>query len=41
MSDLEARLVAIVRADTDLMHVLTTVRRLDLPDWRVFSGAVY
>lgn len=41
MSDLEARLVAIVRADPGLMHVLTTVRGLDLPDWRVFSGAVY
>lgn len=41
MSDLEARLVRIVRADRDLMHVLTTVRGLDLPDWRVFSGAVY
>ncbi|WP_425988818.1 nucleotidyltransferase family protein [Brevundimonas sp. TWP2-3-2] len=41
MSDLETRLVEIVRADTDLMHVLTTVRGLGLPDWRVFSGAVY
>ena len=41
MNDLEARLVEIVRADADLMHVLTTVRGLGLPDWRVFSGAVY
>lgn len=41
MSDLEARLVGILRADADLMHVLTTVRGLGLPDWRVFSGAVY
>ena len=41
MSDLEPRLIAIVRADPGLMHVLTTVRDLDLPDWRVFSGAVY
>lgn len=41
MSALEARLVAIVRADPGLMHVLTTVRDLSLPDWRVFSGAVY
>lgn len=41
MSDLEARLVEIVRADPDLMHVLTTVRGLGLNDWRVFSGAVY
>ena len=41
MSDLEARLVDIVRADPGLMHVLTTVRDQDLPDWRIFSGAVY
>lgn len=42
MSDaLEMRLVEIVRADADLMHVLATVRELGLPDWRVFSGAVY
>jgi len=41
MSDLEARLVEIVRADGGLMHVLTTVRDQNLPDWRVFSGAVY
>lgn len=41
MSDLERRLVGIVRADSDLMQVLTTVRGLGLPDWRVFSGAVY
>lgn len=41
MSDLEAELAAIVRADPGLMHVLTTVRALDLPDWRLVSGAVY
>ena len=41
MSDLEARLVDIVRADPGLMHVLTIVRDQDLPDWRIFSGAVY
>ena len=41
MSDLETRLVQIVRADSGLMHVLTTVRDQQLPDWRVFSGAVY
>lgn len=39
--DLEARLVEIVRADPGLMHVLATVRELDLADWRIFSGAVY
>lgn len=39
--DLEARLIEIVRANPDLMHVLGVVRRLGLPDWRIFSGAVY
>ena len=38
---LTARLVEIVRRDAGLMQVLTTVRRLELPDWRVVSGAVY
>lgn len=41
MSDLETRLAGIVRADSGLMHVLTSVRGLGLNDWRVFSGAVY
>ncbi|PZT99304.1 MAG: hypothetical protein DI624_06005 [Brevundimonas sp.] len=41
MSDLERELTAIVRADPGLMHVLTTVRALNLPDWRLVSGAVY
>lgn len=41
MSGLEARLVEIVRADPGLMHVLRIVRDQDLPDWRIFSGAVY
>ena len=41
MSDLEGRLVDIVRSNPELMQVLTTVRGLDLPDWRIFSGAVY
>jgi hypothetical protein len=34
-------LAAILRASPDVMHVLTTVRALRLPDWRLFSGAVY
>ena len=38
---LTEKLIAIVRADPNLMHVLTTVRGLDLPDWRLVSGAVY
>ena len=41
MSNLQVRLASIVMADPDLMHVLRTIRGLDLPDWRVFSGAVY
>jgi len=41
MTDLNARLANIVRADPGLMQVLTTVRGLGLDDWRVFSGAVY
>ena len=38
---LEDRLVAIVRRSEPLMQVLTTVRALDLPDWLIFSGAIY
>nr|WP_314529400.1 nucleotidyltransferase family protein [uncultured Brevundimonas sp.] len=38
---LNQELTDIVRADPGLMHVLTTVRELDLPDWRLVSGAVY
>ena len=35
------QLTDILRASPDVMHVLTTVRGLGLPDWRLFSGAVY
>ncbi len=38
---LEARLETIVRRSEPLMQVLTGVRALDLPDWMIFSGAVY
>jgi hypothetical protein len=38
---LERRLEDIVRAAPSLMRVLTTARDLDLPDWMIFSGAVY
>ena len=38
---LEARLEQILRRSDPLMEVLTTVRRLDVPDWLVFSGAIY
>ncbi len=41
MADLEARLADIVRASPTLMRVLTTLRDLDLPHWRLVSGAVY
>jgi hypothetical protein len=41
MSRLEARLADMVLANAPLMGVLETLRELDLPDWRVFSGAVY
>jgi hypothetical protein len=39
--DLSARLEAIVRASPSLMTVLETARDLALPDWMIFSGAVY
>ena len=39
--ELRERLAAIVRAAPMLMRVLVTVRGLGLPDWLVFSGAVY
>jgi hypothetical protein len=38
---LDARLEAIVRGSARLMQVLRTARDLDLPDWLIFSGAVY
>jgi hypothetical protein len=41
MSDLKARLIEIVRATPTTFEVLRTVRELDLPDWMIFSGAVY
>jgi hypothetical protein len=39
--DLKARLESIVRAAPSLMHVLAVTRDLALPDWLIFSGAVY
>lgn len=39
--DLVARLQAILRATPRLMRVLAIARSLELPDWMVFSGAVY
>src|SRR6202045_2407041 len=40
-SELHERLTAILRAMPPLMQALSVARRLCLPDWLVFSGAVY
>src|SRR5580704_6746184 len=40
-SELRERLTTILRATPPLMQVLSVARRLCLPDWLVFSGAVY
>ena len=40
-TELRERLTAILRATPLLMRVLTVSRGLDLPDWLIFSGAVY
>jgi len=37
----EARLAEILRRSEPLMLVLRTLRDLDLPDWLIFSGAIY
>ena len=39
--DLRSRLEDIVRATPSLMHVMTVARELDLPEWLIFSGAIY
>lgn len=38
---LAGRLDAILRAAPSLMQVMRTARELDLPDWLIFSGAIY
>lgn len=38
---LERRLEDILRASPSLMQVMETARDLDLPDWLIFSGAIY
>jgi hypothetical protein len=40
-SELRERLTTILRATPPLTQALTVARRLSLPDWLVFSGAVY
>ncbi len=37
----ERDLEAILRATPSLMAVMETTRALDLPDWLIFSGAIY
>jgi uncharacterized protein len=41
VNDPRTRLETILRAAPNLMRVLAVARELDLPDWLVFSGAVY
>jgi len=41
MSGLEERLEAILRASPSMMQVMEGARDLALPDWLIFSGAVY
>jgi hypothetical protein len=40
-SELRERLTAILRNTPPFMQVLSVARHLNLPDWLVFSGAVY
>ncbi|WP_300576851.1 nucleotidyltransferase family protein [Phenylobacterium sp.] len=40
-AELEQRLAAILRAAPSLMGVMETARDLALPDWMIFSGAIY
>lgn len=40
-TDLDRQLEAILRRSAPMMQVLQTLREIDLPDWQVFSGAVY
>src|SRR6202022_4299685 len=40
-SELPERLIDIVRGTPLLMQVLSVARHLSLPDWLVFSGAIY
>lgn len=41
MTNLSARFETILRSAPNLMAVLHKARDLDLPDWMIFSGAVY
>ena len=39
--ELAEHLTVLIAGSPTVMQVLTTVRALDLPDWRLFSGTVY
>jgi uncharacterized protein len=39
--DLQARLIGILRTAPGLMRVLAAAAEFDLPDWLIFSGAIY
>jgi hypothetical protein len=39
--ELAQHLAVLIAGSPTVMQVLTTIRELDLPDWRLFSGAVY
>ena len=41
MDGLAERLAAVLRASPSTMRVLDVARDLDLPDWLLFSGAIY
>ena len=41
VTELYEKLTGILQGTPQLMQVLRTVRTLKLPDWLVFSGAVY
>ena len=39
--ELAEHLAVLIAGSPTVMQVLTTVRDLDLPDWRLFSGSIY
>ena len=40
-AELAEHLAILIAGSPTLMQVLTSIRALDLPDWRLFSGAIY
>lgn len=41
MTTFEARFEAIIRTDTQMMHLLDRIRSLNLPQWRLVAGCLY